>query len=71
MLYERKDHTDAQPTKRLRRKAFLDFIGDGHVTVSMLKPGWVELVVEPVFSVNAGHGIEATYRILLKAEHAL
>ena len=30
-LYERKDHTEAQPTARLRRKALIDFMGDGNI----------------------------------------
>jgi hypothetical protein len=64
-LYWRRDHTDAQPTKRFRRKALEDFLGDGHVTVSVNKSGEIEAVAEPVFSVPVGEGSEATYRIRL------
>ena len=60
-----------QPTKRLRRKALLDFLGDGHVTVSVRKAGEIEAVAEPVFDVLMGDGGEgspqATYRIQLRA----
>ncbi|MBK37336.1 MAG: hypothetical protein CME26_17675 [Gemmatimonadetes bacterium] len=70
-LYERKDHTDLQPSKHLRRQALLDFLGDGCVVVTMPRPGWVELVAEPVFDVPVGDGGEAqaTYRIQLRTEH--